>query len=144
MRDRSSAYWFKVGDAVRVVEDVSKAGTNLRGRAGIVTKTWEKCDVDPTCCCAENVDEGMNVHVEFPPINDELEGFVFYFAESELLQVDKDEEEESTTDNTNDTPFDGLSCTAFKLQQLQGGKQAQRIAAFEASKAANDNGSSNE
>ena len=83
----------------------------------------------------------MDVHVEFPPINGEIEGFVYYFAESELLQVDIDDE---STANTNNKPFDGLSCTAFKLQQLQGGEQAQRIAAFEASKAAKENGSTNE
>lgn len=49
MRDRSSANWFNVGDSVRVVDDVMKAGTNLRGRVGTVIETWEKCDVDPTC-----------------------------------------------------------------------------------------------
>jgi len=137
MRDRSSANWFNVGDSVRVVDDVMKAGTNLRGRVGTVIETWEKCDVDPTCCCAENVDEAMNVHVKFIPTDSEMEGFVHYFAESELLQIKDDDDNTATSDN-NDLPFDGLSCTAFKLQQLQGGEQAQRIAAFEASKAAKE------
>eukprot|EP00956_Cyclotella_meneghiniana_P031067 scaffold80492_cov75-Cyclotella_meneghiniana.AAC.1 len=36
-------------------------GRNLKGLDGIVVETWEKCDVDPTCCCAEWVDEGLSV-----------------------------------------------------------------------------------
>lgn len=79
----------------------------------------------------------MNVHVKFIPTDSEMEGFVHYFAESELLQIKDDDDNTATSDN-NDLPFDGLSCTAFKLQQLQGGEQAQRIAAFEASKAAKE------
>jgi len=58
MRDASASYWFQVGDSVRVMEDVQKAGVSLKGRVGTVCETWEKCDVDPTCCCAEQVDVG--------------------------------------------------------------------------------------
>mmetsp|Transcript_2170 Transcript_2170/g.4710 ORF Transcript_2170/g.4710 Transcript_2170/m.4710 type:complete len:226 (-) Transcript_2170:578-1255(-) len=81
MRDRSSSYWFSVGDTVRVVEDVfcggggssnkngntnaKKKKKNLKGRTGTVVETWEKCDVDPTCCCAEQVDTNMAVRVAF-------------------------------------------------------------------------------
>lgn len=85
MRDRSSSYWFSVGQRVRVVEDVWRGSSftspsistsistspsasqreNLKGRTGTVVETWEKCDVDPTCCCAEQVDTNMAVRVEF-------------------------------------------------------------------------------
>lgn len=37
-------------------------------------------------------------------------------------------------DETNMLPFDGMSCVAFKLDRLQMGQQAQRLAAYEASK----------
>uniref|UniRef100_A0A7S0FRB8 Uncharacterized protein n=1 Tax=Minutocellus polymorphus TaxID=265543 RepID=A0A7S0FRB8_9STRA len=137
MKDNSSANVFNVGDRVRVVDDVAKAGTNLRGRVGTVKETWTKCEVDPTCCCAEFVDDGFAVHVSFDrdattdgPITAE-DTFVHYFAERELIE----EKEE------NDAPpvaFDGMSCQAFKLNQLKMGEQAQRIAAYEASKTGDD------
>lgn len=118
MRDSSASYWFQVGDRVRVIENVLKNGDNnngwnLKGMDGIVMETWEKCDVDPTCCCAEQVDTGMAVRVEFTPRNSTLSleehgtmsslpgmanatnpdsagnGSVFfhYFAENELVKV---------------------------------------------------------
>jgi len=91
MRDRSASYWFDVGDTVKVVADVwagSKANNNqqnLKGRIGSVVQTWEKCDVDPTCCCAEQVDTNMAVRVAFGDDNEEK--FVYYFAEDELKKV---------------------------------------------------------
>lgn len=134
MKDKSSANVFSVGDRVRVADNVEKAGINLRGRVGTVKETWTKCEVDPTCCCAEFVDDGFAVHVSFDrvaatdgPITAE-DTFVHYFAERELIE-EKEEE--------NDAPavaFDGMSCQAFKLNQLKMGEQAQRIAAYEASK----------
>mmetsp|Transcript_31658 Transcript_31658/g.76823 ORF Transcript_31658/g.76823 Transcript_31658/m.76823 type:complete len:223 (-) Transcript_31658:637-1305(-) len=101
MRDRSSSYWFNVGDTVQVVaDDVVKSGIgNLQGFQGTVVETWEKCDVDPTCCCAEQVDVNMAVRVEFENEvnnkevdgddheNDDDESFQYYFAESELEKV---------------------------------------------------------
>jgi hypothetical protein len=87
MRDSSAAYWFSVGDSVQVVEDVFKAERNLRGWRGRVVQTWEKCDVDPTCCCAEQVDTGMAVRVAFEPQGEHNEEpFFHYFAESELIK----------------------------------------------------------
>ena len=65
MVDKSCVTTFSLGDRVRVVNDVYKAGINLRGYVGTVVETWEKCDVDPTCCCAEFVDDGYAVRVEF-------------------------------------------------------------------------------
>lgn len=142
MRDRSCAYWFQVGDAVRVVTTgVEKDGVDLRGRVGRVVETWEKCDVDPTCCCAEQVDPDMAVRVEFFPgtllPNDDDNGptaassFRHYFAESELEKVVDDK---PVTESV--VPFDGQSCVAFKLDRLKMGQQAQRLAAFEESRAA--------
>lgn len=132
MGDHSSATLFQVGDTVTVVEDVFKAGTNLNGRSGMVIETWEKCDVDPTCCCAEMVDEGMAVHVKFD-VEDDGDGlfandtFVHYFAESELIEKKSDDRDNAPV------AFDGLSCKAFKLNKLSMGEQAKRIAAFEES-----------
>ena len=135
MRDASSAYWFNAGDSVRVVDDVMKAGANLNGRTGIVVQTWEKCDVDPTCCCAEQVDLGMAVRVEFQR-DDGKESLLHYFAEEELVIV-KEDAKETSNSNNGEVPFDGMSCKAFKLQYLQMGEQAKRIAAFEESRTNN-------
>lgn len=94
MRDRSSSYWFSVGDRVRVVDDVLKGPQNLKGRIGKVVETWEKCDVDPTCCCAEQVDTDMAVRVIFEEDeqsqNTDNNGsamFYYYFAEEELVKL---------------------------------------------------------
>ena len=141
MTDHSSATLFSVGDTVTVIEDVLKAGKNLRGLSGTVIETWEKCDVDPTCCCAEFVDENLAVHVRFNAVEDNdffgNDTFVHYFAEAELAK--KKEEEcaevqggEGSAAST--TAFDGLSCTAFKLDKLKMGEQARRIANFEESR----------
>lgn len=139
MRDHSASYWFQVGNQVKVVDDVAKNGINLKHRTGKVVETWEKCDVDPTCCCAEQVDTGMAVRVEFQGTEAEetQEGsFYHYFAEEELLQIKEDSSEQQSSENTNSVvPFDGMSCVAFKLDHLKMGQQAQRLAAFEASRA---------
>ena len=101
MRDRSSSYWFSVGDRVKVVDDVYTKTQNLKGRTGKVVETWEKCDVDPTCCCAEQVDTDMAVRVFFQNTNqnendtdnncnDENNDdgtFYYHFAEEELVKV---------------------------------------------------------
>ena len=65
MKDSSCSYWFQVGDIVQVSTTVHKAGIDLKGRRGMVTETWEKCSVDPTCCCAEFVDDNYAVTVTF-------------------------------------------------------------------------------
>ena len=129
MRDASASYWFSVGDQVRVTEDVTKAGCNLRNRLGSVVETWEKCDVDPTCCCAEQVDPAMAVRVEFQGTEEssEKEGsFMHYFAEEELVKMKEDEVSVEST-----VPFDGMSCTAFKLDVLQVGKKPRQISSYD-------------
>mmetsp|Transcript_20858 Transcript_20858/g.62230 ORF Transcript_20858/g.62230 Transcript_20858/m.62230 type:complete len:185 (-) Transcript_20858:11-565(-) len=86
MRDSSAVTWFKEGDRVRVTESVLSRGEDLLGRVGTVTQAWEKCEVDPTCCCAELADENAALHVEL-----EAEGGsparLYYFAEHELSKV---------------------------------------------------------
>lgn len=150
MRDKSSSYWFHVGDTVRVVSDnVYKAGVNLQGRVGIVKETWEKCDVDPTCCCAEQVDENMAVRVEFDGMKDDdplvagtTNTFTHYFAEEELVKVAEQEGDldfTSGSDKNSDTisgggpvAFDGMSCVDLKLNHLQSASSKPRgIASYE-------------
>lgn len=100
MTDKSCSYWFHVGDMVQVSTSVRKAGFDLKGRIGKVTETWEKCSVDPTCCCAEFVDENFAVTVRFEgkldPNNYSQGGFILgidenfthHFNEDELVKVD--------------------------------------------------------
>jgi hypothetical protein len=143
MRDHSASYWFQTGDTVKVVDDVIKAGSNLRDRQGVVVQTWEKCDVDPTCCCAEQVDLGMAVRVEFQGSEQSTDGegsFYHYFAEEELIKRTKEETKVVIQDVSEDTQiaFDGASCKAFKLDQLQFDKKPRRLASFEPSRIDNE------
>ncbi|KAL9187409.1 hypothetical protein ACHAXT_001512 [Thalassiosira profunda] len=136
MGDHSSATRFNVGDAVTVVDDVMKAGKNLKGLSGTVIETWEKCEVDPTCCCAEWVDEGLAVHVRFAAEGSDLfanDAFIYYFAESELI-IKKNDDADAEEESSINVAFDGMSCKAFKLDKLKMGEQARRIAAFEESR----------
>jgi hypothetical protein len=82
------------------------------------------------------------VHVKFNVPNDNTNGavdsllandiFVHYFAESELEVYKNHDATDASVQIESAAPFDGLSCKAFKLDKLKMGKQAQRIAAFEA------------
>jgi len=132
MRDASASYWFRVGDSVRVVDDVLKAGSNLNGRIGTVVETWEKCDVDPTCCCAEQVNPEMAVRVRFQGTEKQAsasgEGsFYHYFAEEELVKIRSEEEQISEPV----VPFDGMSCVAFKMDQLKIDEKPRHIASYD-------------
>lgn len=59
MRDGSTAsIFFSVGDKVEVIKNVLHRPNSLpefssMGFQGIVCDVWEKCEVDPHCCCAE-------------------------------------------------------------------------------------------
>ena len=71
----------------------------------------------------------MAVRVEFAGSEESSQAdgsFLHYFAEEELEKV--------VIEQTTHQAFDGLSCKAFKLDRLQMGEQAQRVAAFEASR----------
>lgn len=117
MRDRSSSYWFAPGDQVEVMENVVKASCNLQGRVGVVVESWEKCDVDPTCCCAEQVEVDLAVRVKF--LGSERSGndegsFEFGFNENELQKVVIG----------SPIPFDGMTCKAFKIEQMEAQRDA--------------------
>jgi hypothetical protein len=77
----------------------------------------------------ENVDDGSS--------------FYHYFAESELLKLIQNHQPVAVVDDGEEdaepVAFDGMSCVAFKLDQLKMGQQAQRLAAFEASRTAETN-----
>ena len=59
LKDASIASaFFKVGDRVQVCADVFHRDSigaifNSRNLIGRISEVWEKCDVDPHCCCAE-------------------------------------------------------------------------------------------
>ena len=133
MVDHSCVNWFAVGDCVKVNDDVIKAGINLKDRVGTVIETWEKCEVDPTCCCAEQVDTGMAVRVRFEDVdskvtmslarnkqnnrnmkNENDEGsplfvetfFTHYFAEEELIKIKPDKKNDSKNANIDNDSND--------------------------------------
>lgn len=83
MRDSSSVTWLKNNDRVKVIESVMSRGEDLKGRTGTVTMAWEKCEVDPHCCCAELAEEDVAVHVDLDP----PDARPYYFAEHELAKV---------------------------------------------------------
>ena len=83
MRDSSSVTWLKNNDRVVVTESVLSRGEDLKGRTGTVTMVWEKCEVDPHCCCAELAEEDVAVHVDLDP----PDARPYYFAEHELAKV---------------------------------------------------------
>ena len=59
MNDSSTAsVYFQIGNKVRIVKDVIHTPTNMTsfssyGMQGVVCNVWDKCEVDPFCCCAE-------------------------------------------------------------------------------------------
>lgn len=80
--DRSAITSFRVGDRVQVL------GSQ---RVGRVSSVWEKCDVDPHCCCAELAwDAPIGVQLDARP--GPAEGAAppvptAYFAEDELVKM---------------------------------------------------------
>jgi hypothetical protein len=130
MRDKSASYWFQAGDTVRVVENVycmrgnqdgNTNRVNLLGRVGTVVQTWEKCTVDPTCCCAEQVNPEMAVHVQFSNSHESAnqDSFTYYFSEEELVQVKEEDNSAQTiaVPSANVAPFDGMSCTGAETKR---------------------------
>lgn len=82
MRDSSSVTWFRDGDRVRVAASIVVNGVELKGQEGVCVDVWEKCEVDPHCCCAELAEEMVAVTVRFARLN-----ITYYFAEDELQNV---------------------------------------------------------
>lgn len=82
MRDSSSVTWFRDGDRVRVAASIAVNGIDLKGQEGVCVDVWEKCEVDPHCCCAELAEEMVAVTVHFAHLN-----ITYYFAEDELQRA---------------------------------------------------------
>ena len=86
MKDASAVTYFRNGDEDRSWRRGDPEGVEARRAAGRCVDVWEKCEVDPTCCCAEQVEEAHAVTVEFQPF---LlgEGYRYWFDEDELRKV---------------------------------------------------------
>ena len=70
---------------------------------------------------------------------------MFEYASKEMGGYEYANDATDATDGTDATdasalPFGGMSCGAFKMQQLAGGEQQRRIAAFLAEKAESEGG----
>ena len=83
------------------------------------------------CFTKEFVDDNFAVNVKFQgsvdPNSAFENDFSHHFAEEELTKVIEDE---TVVHHDETSPFDGKTCTAFKLDQLKMGEQARRIANF--------------
>mmetsp|Transcript_68872 Transcript_68872/g.164312 ORF Transcript_68872/g.164312 Transcript_68872/m.164312 type:complete len:167 (+) Transcript_68872:20-520(+) len=77
MKDHSSVTEFSANDRVEVTAELSTRGGALKGMVGTIVETWEKCEVDPICCCAENGMEEASVEVSFtaPEMGDAFSRF---------------------------------------------------------------------
>ena len=70
MRDGSTAaVYFQIGDRVKITEDVMHRPKDMpvfssKGLEGRIKDIWEKCEVDPHCCCAELATDAP-IEVEF-------------------------------------------------------------------------------
>jgi hypothetical protein len=76
MKDGSTASTYvTVGSRVRVCKDVwhsplHASRFNANGLVGTVTSIWDKCEVDPHCCCAELAHEApIEVSFAIDPSN---------------------------------------------------------------------------
>lgn len=91
MRDGSTAaVFFNVGDRVKIIRDVpvtNDQGLRLStlGMEGVISEIWEKCEVDPHCCCAEQSFDAP-FRVDFATMNSTSTSISFYglFAEEEI------------------------------------------------------------
>jgi hypothetical protein len=90
------------GDRVEVTSDVHiKGGVNSIGMQGTVIDTWEICETDPACCCAELTDTGYEVTVKLDhstsptaPSGEQrqpLQRLVGYFNEDEVSVVKEEQ-----------------------------------------------------
>ena len=88
----------------------------------------------------------VRVHFQGSERNDTLEedgssSFYHYFAEEELLRVEEEKDDGATRINVDansdgeeqqqQVPFDGMTCTAFKIDQMQLDERKRGIASFE-------------
>jgi hypothetical protein len=74
---------FEVNDVVKVKSGIVLDGRDWSGMVGKVVSTWQKCDTDPACCCAELATDGA-IRVDFTE-----DASYQYFAENELEKVEQ-------------------------------------------------------
>ena len=94
MRDGSTAaVFFAIGDKVCVTNDVIHNPKGLpsfssKGLIGSIKDIWEKCEVDPHCCCAELAFEAP-IEVEFTgsQYDPSLSKWTGFFAPDEIKKV---------------------------------------------------------
>lgn len=85
MRDGSTANtYFQIGQQIRVIKQVfhdppSKQRFSSLDKIGIVIGVWEKCEVDPTCCCAELAFDAP-IEVLFQGITIPVNATLYHFA----------------------------------------------------------------
>lgn len=98
MRDASTAStFFSVGDKVKIVKDVwhrpqSLPSFNSFDLEGTVCEVWEKCEVDPHCCCAELAfDAPIQVRFFGNQYNSDMDNWTAHFAMDEIQVVKKSE-----------------------------------------------------
>lgn len=96
MRDGSTAsIFFAIGDRVRIVKDVWHRPKSLPPftsieMIGTVCDIWEKCEVDPHCCCAELAFDAP-VQVRFAGSHYDLDtdNWTAHFALDEIRLIEK-------------------------------------------------------
>jgi hypothetical protein len=96
MRDGSTAStFFSVGDKVKIIKDVwhrpeSLPSFNSIDLEGTVCEVWEKCEVDPHCCCAELAfDAPIQVRFFGNQYNSQEDNWTAHFAMDEIQVIKK-------------------------------------------------------
>lgn len=96
MRDGSTAsVFFAIGDKVRIIKDVWHHPKSLPSftsikMIGTVCDIWEKCEVDPHCCCAELAfDAPVQVRFAGSQYDADTDNWTAHFALDEILLIDK-------------------------------------------------------
>jgi hypothetical protein len=94
MRDGSTAsVYFSVGDNVMVKTDVWHQPKRLprfssKGLVGVVVDVWDKCEVDPHCCCAELAfDAPIEVKFIGKQYDEDSESWTAHFAVDEIERI---------------------------------------------------------
>ena len=96
MRDGSTAsVFFAIGDRVKIVKDVWHRPKSLPPftsieMIGTVCDIWEKCEVDPHCCCAELAfDAPVQVRFAGSQYDADTDNWTAHFALDEICLIEK-------------------------------------------------------
>ena len=94
MRDGSTAStYFDVGDKVRIVMDVwhkpqTQAPFSSKDLEGVILSVWQKCEVDPSCCCAELAfDAPIEVQFQGNQYDANARTWTAHFALNEIQRI---------------------------------------------------------